>query len=398
MVKQAVILVGGLGTRLGERTRETPKPLLSVAGRPFLGWLIDELRRYGLSDILLLAGFRAERLIEAFGGDADVRVLVEPAPLGTGGALRLAADHLDERFFLLNGDSLFDINLWDLASVAPDAEATLAIRRVEDASRYGRVAMDGQRIVGFAERPEGPGPGLINGGVGVFARRVVERIASSGATSIERDIYPRIAADRDLHGRVYDAAFIDIGVVEDLDRAQDFIPRRLTRGAVVFDRDGVLNLDVEYAYRPDQIIWVEGAMAAVKAVNDAGLFAFVATNQAGVAHGRYGEADVIRLHRWMNAEMNRHGAHIDAFAYCPFHPDAAVASYRRESAARKPGPGMLDDLFARFPVDRSRAAMIGDRATDIAAASAAHVTGVLYEGGSLLEIVSPLIASLKAPF
>src|SRR5579862_7909385 len=170
MIKQAVLLVGGLGTRLGERTRDTPKPLLDVAGRPFLSWLIDDLRRQGVLEILLLAGYRGDRIVEALGAAGDVRILVEPQPLGTGGALRFAADQLDERFFFLNGDSFFDINLWDLAALSTDGEATLAVRSVEDASRYGRVVMDGARITGFAERSSVPGPGLINGGVGVFAR------------------------------------------------------------------------------------------------------------------------------------------------------------------------------------------------------------------------------------
>src|ERR1700723_1465794 len=305
MIKQAVLLVGGLGTRIGEKTRETTKPLLEVAGPTFLGWLIGELRRHGLSDIVLLAGFRGDRIIEALGEDRDIRIVVEPEPLGTGGALRFAAELLDDRFFLLNGDSLFDINLWDLAGVAPDAEATLAVRPLGDVSRYGAVVMEGERIVRFVERSEHSGPGLINGGVGVFAKRVIERLPSTGPASIERDVYPRIALDGELFGRSYDAAFIDIGVPEDLARAERFVPEQLTRGAVIFDRDGVLNEDVAYAHRPDQIIWMDGAMEAIKAVNDAGLFAFVPTNQAGVAHGYYGEPDVVSLHRWMSEEMSR---------------------------------------------------------------------------------------------
>jgi D-glycero-D-manno-heptose 1,7-bisphosphate phosphatase len=376
-------------------TRQTPKPLLDVAGRPFLGWLIGELRRYGLSDIVLLAGFRGDRIIEALGDNRDIRVLVEPEPLGTGGALRFAADILDDRFFLLNGDSLFDINLWDLAGVARQAEATLAVRPLTDVSRYGAVVMEGDRIVRFDERSENPGPGLINGGVGVFAKRIIERIAPGGPVSIERDIYPRIAVDGGLFGRSYDAPFIDIGVPDDLERAERFIPRRLTRGAVIFDRDGVLNVDIDYAHRPDQIIWIDGAMEAIKAVNDAGLFAFVVTNQAGVAHGYYSEADVLSLHDWMNNELNRHGAHIDAFEYCPFHPEGTVQAYRRASNSRKPAPGMLLDLFQRFRVDRQRSVLIGDRVTDIEAAAAAGVTGVIYNGGSLLDVVGPIIPTLS---
>jgi len=164
------------------------------------------------------------------------------------------------------------------------------------------------------------------------------------------------------------------------------------RGAVIFDRDGVLNVDVAYAHRPDQIVWVEGAMAAVKAVNDAGLFAFVATNQAGIARGLYGEADVLALHQWMNGELARVGARVDAFVYSPYHPEGVVEFYRRESDCRKPGPGMLLDLLARFPVDPTRTLMIGDRESDVAAGHAAGVEGLLFSGGSVLDAIAPWLA------
>ncbi len=164
---------------------------------------------------------------------------------------------------------------------------------------------------------------------------------------------------------------------------------------MIFDRDGVLNEDVAYAYRPDQIRWVEGAMAAVRAVNDAGLYAFVATNQSGVARGYYTEADVVALHDWMNAELGRlAGAHIDAFVYSPFHPEGALEAYRRDSACRKPKPGMILELLARFPVDPARTVMIGDNHTDVAAALAAGVEGFLFEGGSVLAALAPVLPRL----
>ncbi len=164
---------------------------------------------------------------------------------------------------------------------------------------------------------------------------------------------------------------------------------------MIFDRDGVLNEDVGYAYQPAQIRWVEGAMAAVRSVNDAGLFAFVATNQSGVARGYYSEADVVALHDWMNAELGREaGAHIDAFVYSPFHPEAPLDAYRRDSACRKPQPGMILELLARFPVDPARTLMIGDKDSDVAAAQAAGIEGLLFEGGSVWTALAPVLTRL----
>ncbi len=166
------------------------------------------------------------------------------------------------------------------------------------------------------------------------------------------------------------------------------------RGAVIFDRDGVLNVDVGYAHRPDQIVWTVGALAAVKAVNDAGLFAFVATNQSGVARGLYSEDDVRLLHAWMEGELAAAGARIDAFVFSPFHPDGSVAAYRAATACRKPNPGMIFELMDRFPVDPARAVLIGDKPSDLAAAAAAGIAGARFEGGDLAAFITPILARL----
>lgn len=167
------------------------------------------------------------------------------------------------------------------------------------------------------------------------------------------------------------------------------------RGAVIFDRDGVLNEDVGYAHRPDQIRWVEGAVDAVREVNARGWFAFVATNQSGVARGFFTEGDVGALHAWMAQELARADARIDAFVYSPYHPQAPLEAYRRDAPCRKPGAGMILNLFARFPVDPARAILIGDRQSDLDAAQAAGIAGLRYTGGSVLERLRPEMDRLE---
>lgn len=170
----------------------------------------------------------------------------------------------------------------------------------------------------------------------------------------------------------------------------------LRRGAVIFDRDGVLNRDVDYAFRPEQIVWTDDAARAVRAVNEAGLYAFVATNQSGIGRGYYTEAQMHALHDWMVQELGREGARLDAIVYSPWHPQAEVEAYRRDSDWRKPGPGMILDLLARFPVDPARTVMVGDKDTDVQAAQAAGVEGLKFEGGSLFEFIRPILARIAA--
>lgn len=164
------------------------------------------------------------------------------------------------------------------------------------------------------------------------------------------------------------------------------------RRAAFFDRDGVLNEDVGFAHRPDQIAWMPGAREAVKRLNDAGFLVFVVTNQGGVARGLYSEEHVRTLHRWMQEELRAVGAHVDAFYHCPHHPDHGEPPYRTDCRCRKPEPGMLLQAMAEWPVEPQGSFLIGDRETDVQAAQRAGIEGTLYRGGDLDALVADILA------
>ena len=390
MLRQAVILVGGLGTRLGERTKTIPKPMLPVGGRPFLDTLIDEIARYDAFDeILLLAGHKAESILARYDGTvwgrARLAVSLEQAPLGTAGALVHAAGRLQERFLLLNGDSFFDFNILDLAARANAGLVHMALRADVVGDRFGRVVLDGDQVRAFIAPGQGA-TGPVNAGVYVVERGILARVGGLPA-SLEQDVFPALAADGAMTGTSYRGYFIDIGIPEDFARADVELIEQLRRPAVFFDRDGVLNHDSGYTFEAGKLQWIEGAQEAVKAVNDAGYFAFVVTNQSGVARGFYEESHVHALHRWMADEMAAIGAHIDAFEYCPDHPDGTVERYRRVNDRRKPGAGMITDLLARFPVNADKSLLVGDNPSDLEAARAAGLQGHLFSGGNLEAFV-----------
>ncbi len=215
VLRQAVILVGGLGTRLGERTKSTPKPMLPVGGRPFLDTLIDELARYDVFDeILLLAGHKAESIEARYAGAARGRarltVSLEQAPLGTAGALAHAASLLQERFLLLNGDSFFDFNVLDLIARAGSGLVHMALRADVLGDRFGRVVVDGGRVRSFIAPGQGAS-GPVNAGVYVIDRSIITGIDRLPA-SLEQDIFPQLAANGDMRGTAYRGYFIDIGI------------------------------------------------------------------------------------------------------------------------------------------------------------------------------------------
>jgi D-glycero-D-manno-heptose 1,7-bisphosphate phosphatase len=167
------------------------------------------------------------------------------------------------------------------------------------------------------------------------------------------------------------------------------------RSAILFDRDGVLNVDEGYAYDPARLVWVQGAREAVLEVNRSAVLAIVVTNQSGIGRGYYSEAQMFAFHAAMIAELGAMGARIDAFYYCPFHEDAVEARYRQaDHPDRKPNPGMLLRAMADFGVDPADAVMIGDKVSDMEAARRARVHGIRFMGGDLLPVVRSALSRL----
>ncbi len=167
------------------------------------------------------------------------------------------------------------------------------------------------------------------------------------------------------------------------------------RPAVFFDRDGVLNEDLDFVHRPDQVRWVPGAKQAVRYLNDAGYLIFVVTNQSGIARGYFPAETVENLHDWMQAELAHAGGHIDEFAYCPHHPEGAVPAYRQACDCRKPAPGMIRSLMKRWPVDPGRSLLIGDQPRDLQAATAAGIAAAHFQGGNLYDFLRAELARLR---
>jgi len=225
---QAVVLAGGLGTRLRSVTGELPKVLAPVLGRPYLRFVLDQLERAGVRSALICTGYKSAEVAAVIGarhGSLTVRYSAEPAPRGTAGALREALPQLEqEELLVLNGDSFIEADLaaFALAHRGRRAEASLLLTEVPEVGRYGKVEVDAAgRIVAFREKGGASGAGTINAGVYLLKRQLVAALPEQSEISLEREVFPTLVG-RGFYGFNLGGRFIDIGTPESYREVGDF--------------------------------------------------------------------------------------------------------------------------------------------------------------------------------
>ena len=364
---ECVVLAGGMGTRLRSAVAQLPKCLAPVAGRPFLAWLLDDLREAGFDHIILSLGYRHEDVAEwvASRDDRDaVTCVVEKEPLGTGGGVRLALrEAVQEEVFVLNGDTFFGVDFAAMQAFhrQSGATATLALKPMRDFDRYGEVSCDADgRITAFHEK-QPCREGLINGGIYLLRRDALETMPDK--FSLEKDYFESLATQGRLAGFRSEGYFIDIGIPADYARAgRDFASgawKPYPYDALLLDRDGVINVlrPGDYVKCIDEFTFCDGALEALRLLDPQFRRIVIVTNQRGVGRGLMREEDLERIHAWMCAHIRKAGGRIDRI-YCCTATDEA-------DPRRKPNTGMLDEVRADFPdIDLRRSILAGDSLSD----------------------------------
>lgn len=404
-MKQAVILAGGKGTRLQSVLGDLPKPLIPIGGKPLLEHQFELCRRHGFVRVLVLAGYRADR-IQKFCGDGsrwglEVRCEVEGEPLGTAGSVLAALPLLASRFLVLYGDEMVHVDLdrmWR-AHAAVDGAATLLLHPNDHPLDSDLVEVDAQDwVTAFHHRPHPPDAlfqNLVNAALYVVERAALEpRRADKGSLDFGRDLFPAmLGRGSRLLGYRSPEYIKDIGTPERYDR----VCREYAAGvvaasslavpqkAVFLDRDGTVNREIDGVCTPDQLELLPGVPAAIRQLNHHGWRVVIVTNQPVVAKGFCTEADIQLVHNKLEALLGAAHAFVDRVYWCPHHPEPGFPGERLDlkidCTCRKPKPGLVLRAARDLNIDLQASWFVGDSTTDIATAANAGVRSILLRTG-----------------
>jgi D,D-heptose 1,7-bisphosphate phosphatase len=425
-LKQLVILAGGKGTRLKDRLGDLPKPMIPIAGKPLLEHQIELARAHGFADVLLFVHHRADLIQQHFGDgsrwDLRVRYVIETEPLGTAGAVLAGFEQLNDRFAVMYGDTMVNVDLARFWRAHQDsgADATLFLHPNNHPLDSDLVELDGANsVTAFHNRPHPPDKffqNLVNAGLYVIEKRALEpfrrRQGDESATNAERgtrnaepacppldfgkDLFPvMLKRGAKLFGYNSPEFIKDIGTPSRYDwvcaqYAAGIIQRSslaTPQTAVFLDRDGTLIKEVsaQGLHRMDDVELIPGAAEAIHELNHAGLRAVLITNQPVIAKGFCTEAELQQIHNKLETLLGREHAFLDRIYYCPHHPDKGFAGERVElkieCECRKPKTGMMLHAQHDLNIDLANSWFVGDTTTDVQTARNAGVKSVLVRTG-----------------
>ena len=409
---QTVIMAGGKGTRIASVNAEVPKPMLEVCGKPILEHQIEVLKRQKLTDIILVIGYLGSVIRDYFqdGSKYGVHIsyIEEKELLGTAGSFYYLKDIIQDDFFLLNGDLIFDVDLHRFMNFHKEKHALATLFTHPNNHPYDSgliIANEDGTITKWIHKEEERGflRNRVNAGIHIISPMVLERFTELKKTDLDREVLKPLIPS----GRVY--AYDSPEYVKDMGTPERYrqVEQDLLKGRVrarnldrkqkciFLDRDGTLNVYKGFLTDIEELELIPGTAEALKCINSSEYLAIVITNQPVIARGGCSVQELEEIHNKLETLLGKEGAHIDALYYCPHHPDKGFEGerpeYKIECGCRKPKPGMLLKAAEDYNIDLSQSIMIGDGKNDMEAGKTAGCRTILVdEQNTLLSVVKDL--------
>ena len=358
-----VVLVGGKGTRIKEYLNGLPKPMAKFNNIHFLQYILNLFSKYPFKRIFLLTKYKSNIIFNKFHNKKinfiKIICIKEKKQMGTGGALNNLKNKIQD-FVLINGDTLFDINLDDLIkSLKKENICSIALtKKLKQKSKKLNSLEIKKNLVKYKLNGS-----LINGGIYFFKKKIFNYIPNKHC-SLENDILPKFIKKGKVNGKSFNNFFIDIGSKEYFKKASKKLKNYFKRPAIFLDRDGVINHHNRYVYSKKKFVFRNGVTNGLKYLINKKYYIFIVTNQAGIGKKIFTENQFNQLHLFLKKKLYTEDIYFDDVKYSPYHPLAKIKKYRKSSNLRKPGNLMIIKIQKKWLINKKKSFMIGDQLSD----------------------------------
>ena len=360
-----VILAGGKGTRIKNYLNNNPKPMLKFNNIFFLRYIINNLIKYPFNRIFILTRYKNNKIFQNFHNKffnfIKVKCIKEKKFMGTGGALYNLQKEKVNDFILVNGDTIFDIDINSLIKTCKKNKIgsiglTKKIKNIYS-QKLNNLTLKNKNI--YYDKKGS----LINGGVYFFKKKIFSFVKNKNQ-SLENDIIPKLITKRKITGKFFNDFFLDIGSPKFLKKSTNLLNKHFKKPAVFLDRDGVVNFDYGHVYKLKDFKFKNNILKGLKYLIKKNYYIFIITNQAGIAKKLFSEEDLFKLHRHLKEKLNSKNIFFNDVKYSPYHPKGKIKKFRKKSGFRKPGNLMVKGIFKDWLVDKKNSFMIGDKVSD----------------------------------
>lgn len=391
-VKQAVILAGGVGSRMRPLTYKIPKPMIRLNNKPFLEYSVDLLKENGIEEVILLLGYLPEKIKEHFGDGSNLGINIKysigDVSFETGKRIKNAEELLDDNFLLMYCDNYWPLNLKKLVEYHDNHHnvlATVTTYTNKDNFTKNNMKVDDKGYVTLYDKSRKE-KNLSGVDIGFFIiNKKVLKLMPDTNFSFEREILPKLIEKKQLAGYLTEHGYYSIGNPERLPITEKFLqPKKV----IFLDRDGVINKKAQkadYIKRWDEFEFLLGSAEAITLLTKNGYDIYIISNQAGIARGMMTENDLKEIHEKMKNELKKHGARISDIYYCPH-------GWNDGCECRKPKPGLFFRAAGEHHIDLTKTIFIGDDERDLQAGDAAGCKTILVNPEkSFLEIAEDIV-------
>ena len=368
-----VILAGGKGTRIKNLLGKYPKPMVKINKKHFIQYVLNVSSKFNFKRIIILCGYRHKIFFQKFNNKTinltKIICVKEKTLQGTGGALKILKKLNVKNFVLLNGDTIFNIDIHKFISKLSKNKigiVALTKNKNQQSNKLNQLFLKKNLLYIRKKSP------LMNGGIYFFKNKIFKYIPKK-ISSLENEILPKLIFKKKIMGCFFKNFFIDMGSKKFLKLADKMLIKEFKKPAIFLDRDGVINYDYGYVHKIKNFKFRPGVIKGLQYLKKKNYYIFVVTNQAGIGKKIYSEKQFIKLHKNINEKLKKYNIFIDEVQYSPYHEKAKVIKFRKKSNMRKPGNKMIKNIKSKWDLDLKKSFMVGDKISDKKAAEKSNL-------------------------